>query len=143
MFRKFHPETTIAMANLSTFYKQKVAGMLLGEEYSVPSTIYLALHTGDPTSGGGNEVTGTGYARVAIVTATDLSAATSGGLKKNANALTFPAAGSGGWGTVTHYSIKTASTSGEILFYGTITSKTIAQYDTISVPANSLVLTVA
>lgn len=142
MFRKFHPETTIAMANISTFYKQKVAGMLLGETYTVDATLRLCLHTDDPTSGGGNEVTGAGYARVPIDTATDLSAATSGGLKKNANALTFPTAGAGGWGTVKYYSIKD-STGTNILFYGTITNKTINQYDTVSIPANSLVLTVA
>ena len=142
MFRKFQAVTTIAMSNLSAYYKQKVAGMILGETFSVDATLRLCLHTDDPTIGGGSEVTGTGYARVPIVTTTDLSAATSGGLKKNANALTFPTAGAGGWGTVKFYSIKDSSGT-NILFYGPITNKVIAQYDTISIPANSLVLTVS
>ena len=31
-----------------------------------PTTLYLALHTADPTDAGGNEITGNGYARQTI-----------------------------------------------------------------------------
>lgn len=129
------------MSNLSDFYKTKVAGMLFGETYSVPATLHLALHTDNPTSGGGNEVSGGGYARVAFAPASVMSAA-SGGQKTNSSAITFPIA-SASWGTVSYWSIKTASSGGETLMYGNVTPKAISALDTMSVPIGSMLATVA
>ena len=91
---------------------------------SAPITnIEWALHTADPGEAGDqstSEAAYTGYARVAI-------ARTAGGHVVSANSVSpvanvdFPA-GTGGSGTVTHFSVGTAHTStGKILFSGTVT----------------------
>lgn len=87
------------------------------------TNLYLALHTADPGETGNqttSEATYTSYARVAV-------ARTSGGWSVSANvaslvaAANFPA-GTGGTGTVTHFSVGTASSgTGKILYSGTVT----------------------
>jgi hypothetical protein len=84
---------------------------------------YVALHTADPGDAGTqqtSEAAYTSYARVAV-------ARTSGGWTVTANsvspvaAITFPA-GTGGSGTVTHFSVgKTVSGATDIFFSGTVT----------------------
>lgn len=84
------------------------------------TNLYLALHTADPTSSGNqtsNEVSYTGYARVAV-------ARTTGGFTVTSNSVSpvstpsFPAC-TGGTATATFMSIGTASSgSGKILYAG-------------------------
>jgi hypothetical protein len=68
-------------------------------EYTAPANYFVSLHTGDPGEDGqgGNEATGTGYAR-AQTAAADWNAATLAdpSLLDNANAITFAQAG-GDW----------------------------------------------
>lgn len=77
-------------------------------------TLYVALHTADPGSGGGqttNEITYTGYARVAIVrSGSGEFSAASGATTDNDNIILFgnPTAGSFPI-TVTHVTIGEAS----------------------------------
>lgn len=146
MFRKFQAVTTIAM-NTTTFYKTEVANAILGAStYSKTGNVYAALHTADPTAAGnvGELTIGTNaYARVAVTNDGTGFPAASGGVKSNGAAVTFPAA-TGSWGSVTHFSIKDASTGGNTLFYGSLTTaKTVASGDTISIPAGQLVLTIS
>ena len=75
------------------------------------------------------EATYTGYARKEIL-ATDLSAAASGS-KTNSAAITF-AACTGGSSTIIGFAIVDALTLGNILYWGTTTSKVI---DTSNTPA--------
>lgn len=83
-------------------------------------TLYVALFTAAPgEAGGGTEVSGGSYARVATV-AGDWNAA-SGGSISNLNAITFPTA-TGAWGTVTHFALMDAATAGNNLWYGTLTT---------------------
>lgn len=113
--------------------------MLGGPDYVRPATVYMALFTAAPTdAGGGTEVTGGSYARVAITNnATNFPAAV-GGVKTNGTAITFPTP-SAGWGTVTHWGLFDASTSGNLLRYGTLTvSKTVDSGDVISFPIGDL-----
>ena len=87
------------------------------------TNLFVALHTADPGEAGDqstSEATYTGYARVAV-------ARTSGGWTITGNSaspvtnIDFPA-GTGGTGTITHFSIGTASSgTGKILFSGTVT----------------------
>ena len=146
MFRKFQAVTTIAM-NITTFYKTEVANAILGAStYSKTGNVYAALHTADPTAAGnvGELTIGTnGYARVAVTNDGTGFPAASGGVKSNGAAITFPVA-TGSWGSVNHFSIKDASTGGNTLFYGSLTTaKTVASGDTISIPAGQLVLTIS
>jgi len=78
-------------------------------------------------------LTGNGYARVAAT----FSAASSGTASSNA-AVEFPAA-TGSWGTVSHFGIFDASTSGNLLIHGAFTaSKVIATGDILRIASGDL-----
>jgi hypothetical protein len=91
---------------------------------SSPQTnIHCALHTADPGDGGSmstSEAAYTSYARVNVARSNGWAAA-SGGSVSPASAISFPA-GTGGSGTVTHFSTgKTGGGAAAILFSGTVT----------------------
>ena len=94
--------------------------------FSEPANIYMALCTVIPTDvSTGTSITEanyTGYARKEIL-ATDLSAAASGS-KTNSAAITF-AACSSGTSTIIGFAICDALTVGNIIYWGTTTSKVI------------------
>ena len=89
--------------------------------YTSPGTsIYVALHTANPTDAGtGAEVTFTNYARQQV---TAWDAPGSSRATQNTNAITFPTPGSNGNAQVTHIGIWDAATSGNLLFYGALTT---------------------
>lgn len=129
----------------SDYLENKVADLLLGATaYTIPGTVYVALYTAAPTdAGGGTEVTGNAYARVAVTNdkTTGWNAA-SGGLVDNKNAINFATPTPSGWGTVVAVGIFDASTAGNLLFWGDLTaSKTINASDTVSFAAGALDVT--
>lgn len=105
-----------------------------------PTAWYIALFTAAPSdAGGGTEVSGNGYARVATgtitVSGTDTTAT-------NAAAIEFAAASGGNWGTVTHAAVMDASSSGNMLAWAALTtSRTINDGDVFRIPAGSLTIT--
>lgn len=107
--------------------------------YTMPS-VWVGLFTAAPSdAGGGTEVTGGSYARKS--TAGSDWAAASGGATSNANIITFVTA-TGAWGTVTHFGLFDASTSGNLLRWADLAvSKAIGTNDIASFPVGSLVLT--
>ena len=128
------------MAAMSDYLERKLLDHTLGTAaYTHPSQAYLALHTADPTdAGSGAEVSGGSYARQTI----DFNAAAgTGGAVTNSTAEDFtnmPAC------TVTHIGIWDASTSGNLLYHGAVSSsKTVASGDTISLAAGQLTVTLA
>lgn len=106
-----------------------------------PVTTWVALFTANPTdAGGGTEVTGGSYARVAVTSSlanwagtqaaasTTASTGTSGTTSNNA-AITFPAP-TANWGVVTGCGIYDAVTAGNLLLWGALTtSKTVNNGD--------------
>ncbi len=91
---------------------------------STPQTnISVALHTADPGDTGTmstSEVTYTSYARVDVARSSSGWTTTGGSVSPDAE-IAFPA-GSGGSGTVTHFSTgKTGGGAAAILFSGTVT----------------------
>lgn len=107
-----------------------------GTSYTAPATLYVALFTTDPGEAGtGTEVSGGSYARQsAAFTVT-------GGAAENTSAIEFPTA-TGSWGTVTYVGIYDASTSGNLLASGALTtSKTISSGDVFRIPAGDLDIT--
>lgn len=91
---------------------------------SAPETnIHNALHTGDPGDAGTmatSEATYTSYARVNVARSTGFAASSGGSTSPAAN-IDFPA-GTGGSGTVTHWSTgKTGGGAAAILWSGTVT----------------------
>jgi hypothetical protein len=93
-----------------------------GPDYVRPGTLYVALFTAAPNDGGGGtEVSGGSYARVAVTNnATNFPAAASGA-KSNGTAITFPTA-TAGWGTVTHWAIFDASSGGNLVAWAALTT---------------------
>jgi len=120
-----------------TNYLENALGnaVLRNTSYTSPATVYLSAHTADPgEAGSASEVSGNGYARVAVT----FSAPTDGVFPTSADA-TFPAAAGGNWGTITHFAIWDASTAGNSLFKGALSaSKVIDDGDTLKFVAAAL-----
>ena len=111
-----------------------------GSAYTAPSPLYFGLGTAACSdSGFGTEVTGGSYARVSVTpnspnfantqnSGTGASSGT-GGQTSNLTAITFPAP-TANWGSVTHFFVATASTSGKILVCKALTvAKTVNNGD--------------
>ena len=144
------------MAALSNFLENALGDHVLRDTaYTKPTTIYIALFTAAPSdSGGGTEVTGGSYARVqvgpSVSTWKSTNGATSGassgtsGIFLNASTITFPAP-TANWGSVTHVGVFDASTSGNLLFHGSLTTpKTVNNGDPApTFPADSFSITLA
>lgn len=122
------------------YAENKVLDHLNGKSSYTMPTVYVALFTAAPSdAGGGTEVSGGSYARVATSGAT--WSAASGGAASNAAAITFPTA-TASWGTVTHYATFDASSSGNMLRWAALTaSKTIGSGDTASFAIGALSMT--
>lgn len=105
-----------------------------------PTAWYVGLFTAAPSdTGGGTEVSGNGYARVATGT---ISVSGTDTLATNAAAIEFAAASGGNWGTITHAAIFDASSSGNMLAWAELTtSRTINDGDVFRIPAGSLDIT--
>lgn len=128
------------MSAKSNYLELKVLDHFLGTaSTSAPSNVYLALHTADPTdAGSGAEVSGNGYSRQVIT----FAAASSGSAASN-SAEEFTASG-GNFGTITHFGIWDASTSGNLLYHGALTApKTIADGDTLRFASGNITITEA
>lgn len=96
----------------STYLRDKIIKHVLGEaSYTMPTNVYLALYTNNPTiADTGTEVTGGSYARQQLSFAN-----ASGGVKVSNTSETFtsmPAT------TVTHWGIRDASSGGNLLYFG-------------------------
>ena len=107
-----------------------------------PGIVYLALFTVAPTdAGGGTEVVGGSYSRVAIVNNSTNFPDAVGGTKSNGTVITFPTA-TANWGDVTHFAIMDAATGGAIIDWGALTAPiTVNSGNTPQWLVNQLVLT--
>lgn len=111
---------------------------LRATSYTSPSTVYLALYTSDPgDDNSGTECSGTGYARQSV------AFSRTGATASNSAAVEFPTAG-GAWGTITHFGVLDAATSGNLLYHGALTtSRAITSGDIFRVPSGDLDITCA
>lgn len=122
------------MASKSDYLENKILDHVYGDGSYTSPTAYIALCTTVPTdaSTGASivEANYTGYARL-IINASDMSAAASGS-KTNSAALTF-AACTAGSSTIVGFAICDSATTGagNVLYWGTVTSKVI---DTSNTP---------
>lgn len=118
-----------------------------GGDYTRVNTVWVGLSTAAPLddkSADAPPATAAGYARVATVNSVNDWPAASSGLKRNANAITFPEANSS-WGTITHFTLwnhaSSVDATSNYLGWGTLgTSKAVNIGDTPRFPANSLSL---
>lgn len=120
------------MAAMSDDLENKLINHIFrNTDYTRPANIYLALFTAAPSdSGGGTEVSGGSYARQAVATGASSGwDAASGGATANTGVVTFPMA-TADWGTITHVGVFDASTSGNLMFHGALSSnKTVSNGD--------------
>jgi hypothetical protein len=96
----------------SAYLRTKVVKHVLGlASFSMPSTIYVALYTSDPTvNDTGTEVTGGSYARKPVTWGAE-----SGGVVPSGADINFtnmPAC------TVTHWALRDAASGGNLLYFG-------------------------
>ena len=137
------------MSAASNYLENKVLDhVLTATAYSAPANRFLALFTGTSADVLGrleagtlsDEVTtsGSAYIRKAVT----FGAASGGSSATNAT-VTFDAATSN-WGTVTCIAIMDAVSSGNVLFYGAVTTaKTIETGDTFQVSSGNLTVALA
>lgn len=107
---------------ISTYLADELLDHVFGNgAYSAPGTVYIGLYTAAPNDGGGGtECTGNNYARVAT-TGTTWDAASSRSIT-NGTVIQFPTP-SGSWGgTATHFGAFDASSSGNLLWWGALTT---------------------
>tara|TARA_B100001094_G_C18031701_1_gene720445 strand:+ start:164 stop:547 length:384 start_codon:yes stop_codon:yes gene_type:complete len=127
------------MAGFSNYLENKVVGHVFGgAAYTAPSTLYVALYTSAPSdTGGGTEVSGGAYARQTA--AFTISADTA----SNTSAIEYPTA-TANYGTVVAVGVFDASSSGNLLAYGNLTtSKTVSTGDVFRFNAGAIDITVA
>jgi hypothetical protein len=137
------------MSAASNYLENKVLDhVLTGTAYTQPAARYLALFTNTSTNAATNleagtltdeiSTSGTAYAREVVT----FAAASSGSSATNAT-VTFDAA-TANWGTITHVAVMDASTSGNVLFWGAVTTaKTIETGDTFQVTSGNLTVALA
>lgn len=134
------------MAAMSDYLENKLIDQLFrGQAYTFPTTVYVGLLTAAPSdTGGGTEVSGGSYARVAVASSlanwagtqgagtTTASSGTTGTTSNNGN-ITFPAP-TANWGVVTSVGVYDALSGGNLLIYGALTiNKTINNGDSAPV----------
>ena len=137
------------MTAASNYLENKVLDhVLTATSYSAPATRYLALFNNTSTNAAANleagtltdevSTSGTAYVRKTVT----FAAASSGTSATNAT-VTFDAA-TASWGSVTHVAVMDAETSGNVLFWGAVTTaKTIDTGDTFQVTSGNLTISLA
>lgn len=128
------------MSAMSDYLENEILDHILGTgAYTMPSTVYVGLSTGSfNDDNSGTELTGNGYARESI----SFGAAASG-TASNSGAVEFSAA-TGSWGTVSHFGLFDASSSGNLLIHGALTaSKVIETGDILKIAVGDMDITAA
>ena len=128
------------MSAMSDYLENEILDHILATgSYTAPSNVYVGLSTASfNDDNSGTELTGNGYARVEVT-----FGAASGGTASNSAAVEFSAA-TGSWGTVSHFGIFDASSSGNLLIHGAFTSsKVIESGDILKINTGDLDVTAA
>ena len=129
---------------VTTYFLNDIMGNVFKTKTSpgIPSNYYLGLSTTTPTMAGGNvtePAASKGYARVQL---TGLSQPSNGTIT-NSSDISF-AESTDNWGTVTHFVIYDAATSGNLLLYEALTSpRTVEEDSVVAVKAGNLTLTLS
>ena len=108
--------------------------------FTTAATVYTALFTAAPSdAGGGTEVTGGAYARIAKTNNTTNFPLASGGSKSNGTDIDFGTA-TADWGIVTHVAIIDAAAAGNYYFWGALnSSRDVKNGDSFKFAATKLV----
>lgn len=123
--------------NLSNYLENKLLDHFLGTTtFTKPAAVYVGLYSAAPSdAGGGTEISGGSYARQSSA----FTAASNGETSNSANIdfVNMPAV------TVVAIGIHDASTSGNLLLWGTLTTnKTTDAGDTLRIATGDLDITI-
>jgi hypothetical protein len=135
------------MSQMTDYLEKKLLDHTLGKAaYTMPTTVYLALFISDPGDTGSQvgevSASSTGYARQPITSVMSATGATSG-QSTNGSAITFGPA-TVDWGTVTHTAVLDASSGGNMLLYGPLSSvRTIQSGDSLQYATSQFSITFA
>tara|TARA_R100000951_G_C2570732_1_gene158661 strand:- start:261 stop:647 length:387 start_codon:yes stop_codon:yes gene_type:complete len=128
------------MSAMSDYLENEILDHILATgAYTMPTTVYVGLSTGSfNDDNSGTELSGSNYARESI----SFGAASSGTASNDA-AVEFNAA-TGSWGTVSHFGIFDALTSGNLLIHGALTAgKLIETGDILKIAIGDMDITAA
>ncbi|MCE3025729.1 hypothetical protein [Salinicola sp. DM10] len=135
------------MSSFSDYLEEGILGHTLrGAALAVPSTIYIALFTSDPTdSNTGNEVSDSGYLRQDAAKGGSIesgwtapTASGDGTMSSNAKLVQFPPVADGQV-TVSHYGIYDAQSGGNLLYHAPFTvAKTLQINDVLSIDVGGI-----
>lgn len=125
--------------NLTNYGESALVKHLVGKAaFTMPTTVYVSLHTADPTETGSMaaELVGNAYARQAVTWGIE-----AGGTIANSAELAWAIA-TGAWGIITHIGICDAAVAGNMLVFGTLSAaKTVASGDQFKMAASALSVT--
>jgi hypothetical protein len=142
------------MSAASNYLENKVLDHVLrNSSYTQPTGLWLALFKNTSGNAATNleagtltdEISGGSYARknINVNGTSGAFGAASGGVTTNTQTVTFDIA-TANWGTVTHIAIMDAATTGNVLFWGAVTTpKTIETGDTFQVTSGNLSVSLA
>jgi hypothetical protein len=105
----------------SDYWSNKILGLIFGATaVTPPATLYCALFTviPSPAGTGGTEVSGSGYARVAVTNNTTNFPSPTAQQVSNATVIDFGTPSGGGWGTIVAGGWYDAATGGNLLYAG-------------------------
>lgn len=120
------------MSGKSAYLEDKMLNWMKGTAFgTAPTTVYVALFTTNPTADDGTgavEVSTGSYARVAITTSSGWSAISGSGTSphqiSNSGVITFPTP-TGNWGDIIGIAVYDSATTGNLLYWNSITTQTI------------------
>lgn len=128
------------MSEISNYLENAlINGTLRGTTFTAPASVFVSLHTADPTDAGtGTEVSGGSYVRQAAT-----FGAPSNGVSTTTADITYPQA-TAGYGTVGFIGIWDAVSAGNMLYHTPLdTAKTIDTGDIFKIALGSLTVTLA
>lgn len=124
-----------------------INSIIRGIAFTVPGEVYVALHTADPTETGtvGEVTTGDwpDYVRIDSTlgsgTLAEAWTAPTDGVSKNTKQLIWPVQNGSASVVVTHFSLRTAATGGEMITYAALdTARTMQPGDVFVANVNRL-----
>lgn len=127
------------MSAFSNYAENRILNHIVGQAVFELPVVYIALFNEAPTeAGGGTEVSGAGYQRIAV---SGLFADAVDGSISTAHDLMWDAA-EGAWGTIVGAALMDAEEGGNVLVYGEAASpKTLEEGDSYRIPAGALTIT--
>lgn len=133
------------MAGLSDYLERKLLDHSLGvASYTMPTALYAALFTTDPTDADtGTEVstTSTGYARKPVTFGASTTDSSNGTTTATNNADVLYDVATAAWGTLTYVGLFDAVTGGNMLWSGAMsTAQAINTNDQFKLPVGKIVI---